>query len=455
MNRTWFKTNAAALLLLALGLALAVFGVLYALGPGAGKTAEDAIVIGGQTISPDATDIAAVMAAGETEQLSRLPKLHYADLSGSENVEEIAAWAKAHPEVSVRYTVTLPDGSVLPSDTRSYDYSKAAGAEVMAAAPALSLLPGLKTLKLGAERDSLRLDRVHELRQILPDTVFQYSFDLYGTACDLSAGTINLFHVPVDDDAARVDLAMACMPQLSYVDMDSCGVSNARMEQLHLKYPNVKLVWRVWFGRNYSVRTDVVRILASNPTNGGMLYNRDAEALSCCHDVRYLDLGHNKQLTDISFVRSMPNLEVAILAMCDWTDASPLADCPELEYLEMFSTECCDLTPLAGLQKLRHLNIATNVGITDLSPLYGLTDLERLWVGSYIRVPNEQVDEMRRHAPGCEINTSVYDDPTSGGWRYNRDGNMTERYYILRMQFEGYKSSAYSFSWNDPLCPKQ
>ena len=453
MNLTWFKKNAVALLVLILSLALAIYGLLYALRSGESQEGESPIVIGGQTFAPDTTDLTAVITAGETEQLSRLPHLHFADLSGSENVEEIAAWAAAHPDVSVRYTVPMPDGSVLPSDTRSYDLSNADGAKALEAAPALALLPGLKTLKLGAERANLGFDTVLKLRQLLPETSFQYSFDLYGKACDLSSSTLNLFHTPVDDDAARVDQAMACMPQLTYVDMDSCGVSNQRMEQLRQKYPDVKIVWRVWFGDSYSVRTDVVRILASRPSVGGMLYNKDIEALSCCHDVRFLDLGHNKQLTDISFVRSMPKLEVAILAMCDWTDASPLADCPELEYLEMFSTECNDLTPLAGLTKLRHLNIATNLGIRDLTPLYGLTELERLWIGSWTNIPNEQIEEMRRCAPHCEINTTVYDDPTVDGWRYDRNGNTTERYYILRMQFNDYKFTSYSFSRNDPLCP--
>ena len=452
MNLTWSKKPVLSLLVLLLCLALCACG---------GKSAQEAapaepgIVIGGQTLSPDTTDLTAVISAGETAQLSQLPNLHYADLSGSENVEEIAAWAAEHPGVSVRYTVTMPDGSVLPSDTRSYDLSGASAAEALDAAPALALLSGLKTVKLGTERNGLGFDTIEKLRQVLPETSFQYSFDLYGKSCDLSSSTINLFHTPVDDNAEKVDRVMACMPQLTYVDMDSCGVSNQRMEQLRQKYPDVKIVWRVWFGEGYSVRTDVVRILASRPSVGGMLDNSDIEALSCCHDVRFLDLGHNKQLTDLSFVRSMPKLEVAILAMCDWSDASPLADCPELEYLEMQSTQCGDISPLSGLKKLRHLNMANNLGISDITPLYSLTELERLWIGSWTVIPNEQVEEMRRRAPHCEIDTMVYDDPTAGAWRYDGDGNMTERYFILRMQFDGYKFSSYSFSRNDPLCPPQ
>ena len=454
MNLTLYKKILTAVLLLLLCLAAA----------GCGQKSEPEaalpagfVQIGGQALSPDTTDLTAVMSAGETQQLELLPNLHYADLSGSENVEEISAWAKAHPEVSVRYTVTLPDGTVLPSDTKSVDFSRATGSEALAAAPALSLLPELKTLKLGDERTAMSLDDIGKLRELLPDTVFQYSFDLYGKSCDLSGSTINLFHVPVDDDARRVDQAMALMPQLTYVDMDSCGVSNERMEQLHLKYPDVKIVWRIWFAQGYSVRTDVVKILASKPSVAGMIDDQEAQKLYYCQDVRFLDIGHNAVLKDISFLRGMPKLEVAILAMCSFSDISPLADCPELEYLELQSTEISDLTPLAGLKKLRHLNIANNLGITDLSPLYGLKDLKRLWIGSMTRLTNEQLDEIRRQLPNCDINTTVYDDPTAGGWRYvSIDGEacMAERYYVLRLQFDDYQFSSYSFSRNDPLCPQ-
>ena len=56
-------------------------------------------------------------------------------------------------------------------------------------------------------------------------------------------------------------------------DRDYCGVSNEAMAQIRDENPNVEVVWRIWFGENYSVRTDVERILASKPTVGGMIYD--------------------------------------------------------------------------------------------------------------------------------------------------------------------------------------
>ena len=66
-----------------------------------------------------------------------------------------------------------------------------------------------------------------------------------------------------------------------------------------------------------------------------------------------------------------------------------------------------------------------------------------------IRAPFDELNMEKRH--------TVYDDPTAGGWRYvSVDGEacMAERYYVLRLQFDDYQFSAYSFARNDPLCPK-
>ena len=436
----------------------------------------DMLRIGGQDIPLDARELTAVLSEGETELLDRLPNLRFADLSGSENLDEIAAWAAAHPAVSVRYTVPLPDGTALPSDTTSYDLSHATAAEALAAAPALKRLPALETLKLGDERDAMGWDGIRQLRDILPETEFQYRFNLYGTECDLSATSISLYHVPVDayDEGEFLDEVMRYMPQLTYVDMDSCGLPMWRLDEINILHPSVNVVFRVWFGDNYSVRTDTEKILASMPSRGGNLTPDTVEGLYYCHNVKYLDVGHNELLSDIGFVAEMPKLEVAVLAMCGWTDASPLAKCPELEYLEMQTTNCTDLSPLSGLTKLRHLNIAC-IGadstdyptpyLTDITPLYSLTGLERLWLGTYHYVPAEQIEEMQRRAPGCEINTSV-DDPTGGRWRYIGYDDINymfrfpkdyhPRYVKLLEQFAGKDASsistaAFSFCWNDPL----
>jgi len=418
--------------------------------PAAAAKAPDIRFAAG-SVPADASELRMPLAAGETALLAQLPALRAADFSGSADEEEIARWAAAHPEVESYFTLTMPDGTVLDSGSRSYDMSALSPAECEALAPKLALLPGLRNVRLGAEGGAQSWESLKRLRALLPGPAFKYSFKLYGKECDLADMSVNLSHVPVDDNGAALRNVIPLMTALNYVDMDSCGVSNQEMEKLRADFPEIKFVWRVWFGEKYSVRTDVQRILASKPSAGGMLYPSDGEALACCHDVVFLDLGHNQQLTDISFVKGMPKLEVAILGMCGWSDATPLASCPELEYLEMFSTECTDLKPLAGLTNLKHLNIACIYNLEDISPLYGLTQLQRLYLGSMNRVPWEQCEEFQKRVPNCEFDTSVYDDPTGGHWRWDGEGNQVDRYYLLRVQFDQYSDEAYSFTWNDKM----
>ena len=222
----------------------------------------------------------------------------------------------------------------------------------------------------------------------------------------------------------------ACMKNLTYLDMDFCGVSNEDMAVIRDAYPNVKVVWRVWFGDNYTARTDVEKILASKPSAGGELRDRDAQILKYCTDVKYLDVGHNVLLSDMSFVAYMPDLEVAILAMDAFTDITPLENCTKLEYLEIQTNDnLVDITPLGKLTNLEHLNIAHCRKISDISPLFNLTKLKRLWLGSTGPVPKEQIAALEDALPDCEFNTTVYDDPTSEGWRIDHVDPWTNQVY--------------------------
>jgi hypothetical protein len=274
---------------------------------------------------------------------------------------------------------------------------------------------------------------------------------------DLDTEKLDYRGVKVGDNGDRLFKVLSCMNRCSYVDMDNTGVSYQSLERMREEFPNTKIVWRVWFGDNYSVRTDVERILASKPTVGGMI--DDASVLKYCTDVKYLDLGHNDDLADLSFVSNMPKLEVCIIAMTAITDISPLRDCPNLEYLELNSTSIADLGPLENAAGLHHLNIAGCPKIKDITPLYGLTELERLWIGRDTPVPAEQARHMKELVPTCNINTTT-DDPHGEAWRFTAYDPEIPKYYwvpryeLLREQM-GYNYQEYSFYWLDPYCDKE
>lgn len=367
----------------------------------------------------------------------------------------LPAFAESEQAEASGDSVLLPTGETVENNALSLDLSALKRSELDEAISCLKCLPMLIRADLGSERADFDLEDAAELQQALPDISFDFGFTLYGQSVNLSDSEINLSHISITDEGAAVREAMGYMPRLKYVDMDSCGLSNETMESIRDAFPDIKVVWRIWFSDAYSVRTDVERILASKPSVGGELNGEICKVLKYCTDVRYIDLGHAPDLDNIDFVTYMPNLEVAIIAMNAYTDVTPFASCPHLEYLEIQTNSISDLSPLSGLTELRHLNIC-NTLVTDISPLYGMTKLERLWIGALVHVPDEQIQHMQECAPNCLINTTV-SDPTESAWRiigYN-DQNYVytyhPRYMLLREQFGGYTDDAYSFSWNDPL----
>ena len=504
------------------------------------------------TYTTGSTDLSLVLQPGETTKLDEFVKLRSLDATGSTNYEELLDWSGRHPEVDLRYTVTLPDGQVLdnkaefvdltgitgedveetarllgfvptlkevelgspdagtritaedlqrlqealpqaelhytvtllgkPLDptAESLDLSELKSEDVENAAVALSGMPALKELILPGGEEGLSLDEALLLAEAAPNALVSYPVKLYGKSFDLSDDGLDLNHINVGDQGEVIRRVLPCMRACTWLDMDSCGVDNEHMAEIRDENPNVEVIWRVNFGQNYSVRTNVTKILASMPSKGGKLYDSDAEQLQYCTKVRYLDLGHNENLSDFSFIRCMPELEVVVISMTGISDLSPFTSCPNLLYMEAGNTKIGDLSPLAECKNLKHLNIGTNINIKDISPLYEL-DLKRLWIGSYTPVPGEQVAEMQERHPICIINTTA----PSGLERDARGAALNEGYVLGWKNYQNYltvdwnyfaahgsfpaqrpigwfkviykcfeynkATGAYAFSWNDPL----
>lgn len=475
------------------------------------------------------TELVAVLRDGETALLDEFDALRFADLRGSENFAELAAWIKKHPEVNVLYDLELPNGRRYENSAVSADLSGTAHGDFAAALELLEYLPELESIELGnydgsegsptvddllfafekypevefsysfsiagqtvdastetvnlsgathdelstvspllsraasltkidmgSEADGLSFEDVDLVQSACPEVEIEYRFELFGKEFSTLDESMDFWYVQMDDGGAAVRRVLPYMKNCTYVDMDSCGISNEDMAALQADFPQMKIVWRIWFAKRYSVRTDVEKILASKPSVGGTIYDADASLLQYCTDVRFLDLGHNVEITDISFCAKMPKLEVFIIAMNNVGDITPLEHCYNLEYLEIQTTNVTDISPLAELSCLRHLNIGELPGLTDISPLYGLTELERLWITSTTPIPADQVAHMRECAPNCDINTTA-SEPHGEKWRYYKYDPEIPRYWwvprheLLREQM-GYNGQDYSFYWLDPKC---
>ena len=348
-------------------------------------------------------------------------------------------------------------GTSLSASVESLDLTQASPEEIDRLIPVLPALTALKALELGtadAAAPAVSWEQVKAIEEAAPSIAINYRIGINGYYFQLADEILNLSHIHVEDEGRTTLQVARCMPNLRILDMDSSGVSDESMAVIRDALPGVSVVWRVFFGDAYSARTDVERLMVSNPDRGNVaLTSETMKGLYYCTKVKYLDLGHLTWLTDCGWAANMPDLEVLIIAMTGIEDLSALASCPKLNYLEVQTTRINDLTPLSGLTQLKDLNICYNFALRDLRPLYGL-DLRRLYIGSMTPIPSEQVEEYRKLHPDCKINITTI-NPTEEEWRKLEDGawppNPDPRYEQLYDEFQYYTNpNCYAYNDNDP-----
>ncbi|MDO4973444.1 MAG: leucine-rich repeat domain-containing protein [Eubacteriales bacterium] len=468
-KNTWILTS------LALGLCLLTgCGLLRPGSQGKTPTAPEAIETTAVTAEAEPTpeldpgtpemDFAGMSFEELCEKLPKLTALRKAKIpEDSLTVEQFRTLSQLRPDVEFDYdfTVNGKPGSI--GFTR-LDLRTADSAGMRSWLAWAACMPELQSIELGTgdtEKAWVPWDALAELRAARPEIAVNGSFTLYGKEFTLESTEMNLTHIPIADQGALVKAITACMPKLTYLDMDSCGVDDEHMAEIRDGLPNANVVWRIWFGERghgfagYSVRTDVTKILASNPGIGGELDPENTKSLKYCTKVKYLDVGHNSYMRDISFVAYMPDLEMVVLAMGDWFDASPLENCTKLRYAELQTTSLSDLRPLTKLQNLEDLNLCYCYALHDITPLYEMPNLKRLYLGMLTPVPTEQVEEFKKLNPGCEVDTEIK-DPTTGHWRYlgwDEYGDILAPSYARLREVMEYDSApaCYAYPYNDPL----
>ena len=348
----------------------------------------------------------------------------------------------------------FPDGSVYHGYEIRISLPGLEGRDVAQTIELLGEMPNLHTVDLGERKPGrlLALSSVEKLQEAFPELNFVFRFTLWGKEVSTADTELDLKYIPMDDEGAAVIRALRVMPQCRTLDMDTCGVSSEAMGKIREQFPDVEVIWRIWFGKEFSVRTNCERIIATNHLN-----DANSRDLKYCTKVRLLDVGHNPNLTDISFLTDMTELECCILAIMPFRDLTPLTNCTKMEYLELCEVQShpgkvLDLSPLAGMTHLHHLNICKLYEVENYEWLENCTELERLWIGSLTYIPKEYVDHLKEVLPDTVINwwTQV---AVTEKWREDPPGIFVERYAYLREQFDykHYQKSA-SYWWNDPLC---
>lgn len=444
-------------------------------------------------------DFTAVVTEEDISLLEQYPNLKRADLSGSTCYEAIARYRAAHPEVEVIYTVslgskaipwdtrslTLEDGSFrydallenlqwlpeltgltlpktqltaeqlqaltaaypglalshtvmllgteYPGNTTELDLSALKPEEAPDAAAALSRLPDLVSVELmGTNGSKLSKADVKLLVDAAPHASYHYEFTLFTKRVSSADTSLEYTKYSIGNEGVeQIREALDIMPQCTYVKLDNCYIDNEVLAQLREDYRDrgVKVAWRIWFGK-YTAMTDTEKIRAVYN-----VFDTTCHDLMYCEDVKYIDMGHNDTLSDLSWVAYMPNLEIMIASGCAVTDLSGFENCKKLEFLELASCGYLeDLTPLAGCDSLKYLNVSYTK-VKDLMPLDGLP-LER-FVCLSPKVPKAEREIFSEIHEGCWIRFTG-SQPYGIGWRYDDNGVTYSEIYRKIRDIFGY-----------------
>ena len=271
---------------------------------------------------------------------------------------------------------------------------------------------------------NLSIADVKKLQQGCPELIFQYSFTLFGKTVSTTDSRIEYKNKSIGDSGeGKIREALDILKGCSYFLLDTCGLSNEVLGKIRDDYPKTKVVWRIvqpnktW--RTWLTDTEMLRAVYG-------ITDENSGQFKYLTEVKYMDLGHNEGMVDISFCAYMPNLEIAILSGSPIKDLTPLSNCKKLEFLELaWCGYVKDVSPLAGCESLKYLNI----GHTRAKNIEALKDLplEMLsFVNSGNRLGMTEADWQAIQAlmPDCWITYAPLKDnnafPYGVGWRYTQ-----------------------------------
>jgi Leucine-rich repeat (LRR) protein len=176
---------------------------------------------------------------------------------------------------------------------------------------------------------------------------------------------------------------------LTYLDMCGTGPTDEEMAAMRARYPQIKFVWFTTISK-WTIRTDIQGFSTGNrytfPNGAGKYtgdikefsYKRireeDFENLKYCTDIIALDIGHCTRIKHLDFLEYVPQLRYLDIALCDFTDITPIGTLKNLEYLQMMYNIVSDITPLRNCQELRFLNLSDN-RVSEIETVLSLQSL--------------------------------------------------------------------------------
>jgi len=277
-----------------------------------------------------------------------------------------------------------------------------------------SAVEGSKAKIIDITGTSTSVANIRTLMETYPDRTFHYRIRFNNRHIMWDTVELDLGYTEYKKTSDLTDL-MDLLPNVTKVTSWGHVFTPEELDELYVRYPAVERFYVKFKMAHHIIRTDITAFCTRHARYTENRHTQDDfAAFRHCPDLLALDVGHNA-ITDLSFLEQLPKLRILILADNRFTDISPLACQTELVYLELINNRITDVSVLASCPELIDLHIGW-CDITDATALYGLKNLDRLWLAKN-QIPQEQIDHLRQIMPDCTINDTAVKASTAEGWR--------------------------------------
>ena len=368
-----------------------------------GAAAETVEVFAPQAV-PDGTELEAI---GNTFE-----KLAVLDLGAlTPDREAVAALTALAPAVNVQWK----DETFGPSESAWETVTLSAPGDPDAVKTYLTCFPRLREADILAA--GLNEAEGDALAEAFPAVAFRRMVTLNGVQLDSFTEELDLSNARIADYDGFCE-AVGRFPRLRRLEMSFCSLTNEQLAALRSRYPQAGVAWTVKVhGR--LIRTDAVAYSSKQyKDNTDRFTSKDCQNFVYCNKLIALDLGHNA-ITDISWLETLEDLQLLILADNKIRDLTPLTHLKKLKYVEIFVNPLTDISPLGELPELLDVNLCFcyTGRITDVSPLSRCKKLERIWLTGNKYISQEAIAELQAALPDAHISYTRSSGSTGDGWR--------------------------------------
>lgn len=396
------------------------------------------VSLGGVFVSTQSSDLILLPGTYDydtmLENLQYLPQVTNISLPKTDlSLEQLDALTAAYSEVTVDYTVEF-NGSEYGAETTELNLADYSTAQLDVALEKLAMMPHVTNVELMKEdgTSSFTVDQVKQLQQAAPHIAFNYVVELFGKTVSTADEVVDFSKCNVNSEEALRE-ALDILSHVSKVRVVGCDLKNETLGAIQADYPNTKLVWRVYVAGNPYLTDEETLFLSQSH-----LDNSNCGNLKYLTSAKYVDAGHSEELTDVSWLAYMPELEILILSGSPITDISAMANCTKLEWLELtFCNYLKDISVVKNLTSLRFLNI----GYTAVSDISAVSDLplERFHALS-TDAPSADYEAFIAAHPDCWTTYYGSKQPYGKGWRYDDGGYTYFEYYAMIREIFDYAS---------------